>query len=135
MYFSLSLAALIGSASSAVLWDGRFNNFKASSDLGSWSWSNQVGPYQYYIVSLPVPLSCRCEVLIRAAWVGLDNLLHQPRSIIQKPRRHKQYPRRQIHLGQHLFLERADNAPDGTDPPNNSSHQQGNSVVPFQYHA
>ncbi|KAN0108440.1 glycoside hydrolase family 131 protein [Hyaloscypha variabilis] len=49
MYFSLSIAALIGSASSAVIWDGRFNDFKSSSDLSSWSWSNQVGPYQYYI--------------------------------------------------------------------------------------
>lgn len=32
-----------------ILWDGRFNEFTSSSDLNTWSWSNQVGPYQYYI--------------------------------------------------------------------------------------
>ncbi|KAK3370896.1 hypothetical protein B0T24DRAFT_627344 [Lasiosphaeria ovina] len=32
-----------------VLWDGRFNDFTASTDLEKWSWGNQVGPYQYYI--------------------------------------------------------------------------------------
>ncbi|KAI8628650.1 hypothetical protein F5Y19DRAFT_108903 [Xylariaceae sp. FL1651] len=36
-------------ASAAVIWDGRFNDFSTSSDLNKWSWSNQVGPYQYYI--------------------------------------------------------------------------------------
>lgn len=35
--------------SAAVLWDGRFNDFTSSADLNKWSWSNQVGPYQYYI--------------------------------------------------------------------------------------
>jgi len=35
----------------AILWDGRFNDMTSSSELDSWSWSNQVGPYQYYIVS------------------------------------------------------------------------------------
>lgn len=34
-----------------VLWDGRFNQ-KTIDDLDEWSWSNQVGQYQYYIVSL-----------------------------------------------------------------------------------
>ncbi|TVY16044.1 hypothetical protein LARI1_G004922 [Lachnellula arida] len=33
----------------AILWDGRFNDMNSSSELDSWSWSNQVGPYQYYI--------------------------------------------------------------------------------------
>ncbi|TVY46510.1 hypothetical protein LOCC1_G001902 [Lachnellula occidentalis] len=32
-----------------ILWDGRFNDMTSSSELDSWSWSNQVGPYQYYI--------------------------------------------------------------------------------------
>lgn len=32
-----------------ILWDGRFNNFTTSADLNNWSWSNEVGPYQYYI--------------------------------------------------------------------------------------
>jgi len=50
MLFSVALAALVGSASSAILWDGRFNTFSSSTDLNNWSWSNQVGPYQYYIV-------------------------------------------------------------------------------------
>jgi hypothetical protein len=51
MYFSLAVvAALAGSATSTVLWDGRFNTFTSSADLLLWSWSNEVGPYQYYIV-------------------------------------------------------------------------------------
>jgi len=49
MRFSLAVAALAGSASGAILWDGRFNDFSSSADLSTWSWSNQVGPYQYYI--------------------------------------------------------------------------------------
>src|SRR4051812_47448875 len=36
-------------AQGAVLWDGRFNDFTSAKDLNTWSWSNQVGPYQYYI--------------------------------------------------------------------------------------
>ncbi|KAI1078924.1 hypothetical protein F5B20DRAFT_546680 [Whalleya microplaca] len=32
-----------------LLWDGRFNDLTSSTDLNNWSWSNQVGPYQYYI--------------------------------------------------------------------------------------
>ncbi|KAH8880451.1 hypothetical protein GQ53DRAFT_737031 [Thozetella sp. PMI_491] len=36
-------------ASGAVIWDGRFNDLKTAQDLATWSWSNQVGPYQYYI--------------------------------------------------------------------------------------
>ncbi|CZT05121.1 related to endoglucanase c [Rhynchosporium agropyri] len=49
MHFSVALAALIGSASSAIIWDGRFNSFSTSAEISNWSWSNQVGPYQYYI--------------------------------------------------------------------------------------
>jgi hypothetical protein len=36
-------------ATAKVLWDGRFNDFTSSVDLNKWSWSSQVGPYQYYI--------------------------------------------------------------------------------------
>ncbi|KAI2636357.1 hypothetical protein GGS26DRAFT_491764 [Hypomontagnella submonticulosa] len=43
------ISALATIASAAVLWDGRFNDMSASSDLNKWSWGNQVGPYQYYI--------------------------------------------------------------------------------------
>ena len=46
-------AVLLSYISSAlagtVLWDGRFNNMTASTDLNNWSWSNQIPPYQYYI--------------------------------------------------------------------------------------
>ncbi|KAI9048590.1 hypothetical protein LZ554_007423 [Drepanopeziza brunnea f. sp. 'monogermtubi'] len=50
MRFSVSyFAALVGVASSSIIWDGRFNTFASSTDLNNWSWSNQVGPYQYYI--------------------------------------------------------------------------------------
>ncbi|KAI0133726.1 hypothetical protein BJ170DRAFT_174623 [Xylariales sp. AK1849] len=44
------LASLAGVASAGtVLWDGRFNDLTSAEDLNNWSWSNQVGPYQYYI--------------------------------------------------------------------------------------
>ncbi|KAI0128484.1 hypothetical protein BJ170DRAFT_693332 [Xylariales sp. AK1849] len=46
MRSTLLLAPL---ASAAVIWDGRFNDLTTSADLNNWSWSNQVGPYQYYI--------------------------------------------------------------------------------------
>ncbi|KAK4224765.1 hypothetical protein QBC38DRAFT_532133 [Podospora fimiseda] len=38
-----------GPSQASLLWDGRFNTFTSSKDLNAWSWSNQVGPYQYYI--------------------------------------------------------------------------------------
>lgn len=48
--------ALLSSVSLAVagtvLFDGRFNDMTSSSELDAWSFSNPVGPYQYYIVSL-----------------------------------------------------------------------------------
>jgi hypothetical protein len=44
------LAGLAASASAGtILWDGRFNDLNSSTDLNNWSWSNEVGPYQYYI--------------------------------------------------------------------------------------
>jgi hypothetical protein len=52
MLFNLPLAALVGSASAAILWDGRFNDMSSSSALNNWSWSNQIAPYQWYIVSI-----------------------------------------------------------------------------------
>ncbi|KAH8685905.1 hypothetical protein BGZ60DRAFT_477608 [Tricladium varicosporioides] len=48
MRFSLAFFATAVKAGT-ILWDGRFNDFTSSADLNTWSWSNQVGPYQYYI--------------------------------------------------------------------------------------
>ncbi|KAH6879414.1 hypothetical protein B0T10DRAFT_413105 [Thelonectria olida] len=42
-------ASLAGLAAAEILWDGRLNDLESAKDLESWSWSNQVGPYQYYI--------------------------------------------------------------------------------------
>jgi hypothetical protein len=50
MFYCLALAALAGSVSGTILWDGRFNDMNSSTDLNLWSWSDEVGPYQYYIV-------------------------------------------------------------------------------------
>ncbi|KAL1722795.1 hypothetical protein EV715DRAFT_246786 [Schizophyllum commune] len=50
--FQLSLIALLGVASvraGSVLWDGSFDQFESTADIDKWSWSNQVGPYQWYI--------------------------------------------------------------------------------------
>ncbi|PSK46239.1 Histone transcription regulator 3 [Elsinoe australis] len=51
MFYSTALlSALVGTvAAGNILWDGRFNDLTSSADLEKWSWSNQVGPYQYYI--------------------------------------------------------------------------------------
>ncbi|KAI6878649.1 glycoside hydrolase family 131 protein [Hortaea werneckii] len=51
MFTSTSvLVALVGSVSAGnVLWDGRLNEYSSSAFLDDWSWSNAVGPYQYYI--------------------------------------------------------------------------------------
>jgi len=49
MLFSLVLVAFAGSALGTILWDGRFNDLTQSTDLNQWSWSDQTGPYQYYI--------------------------------------------------------------------------------------
>jgi hypothetical protein len=52
MFRSLALLGSIGSAAAGtILWDGRFDDTTAT-DLAEWSWSNQVGQYQYYIVCL-----------------------------------------------------------------------------------
>lgn len=49
----LSPSALLAIApalvNAAVIWDGRFNDLSSSADLDKWSWSNQVGAYQWYI--------------------------------------------------------------------------------------
>ncbi|KAL2016988.1 hypothetical protein VTK56DRAFT_2707 [Thermocarpiscus australiensis] len=52
----MKFAVLAGLAANAlsvsagtILWDGRFNDLTSSTDLNKWSWSNEVGPYQYYI--------------------------------------------------------------------------------------
>ncbi len=43
------LALAASTASASILWDGRANAYQSSAFLSDWSWSNQVGPYQYYI--------------------------------------------------------------------------------------
>ncbi|KAH8786129.1 hypothetical protein BGZ57DRAFT_1014739 [Hyaloscypha finlandica] len=48
-FFNYVLLLLHRGPDRVCLCDGRFNNFKASSDISPWSWLNQVGPYQYYI--------------------------------------------------------------------------------------
>ncbi|ORY61703.1 uncharacterized protein BCR38DRAFT_459513 [Pseudomassariella vexata] len=49
MKFSSTLPFAAGVSAGTVLWDGRFNSYASSADLTEWSWSNQVGEYQYYI--------------------------------------------------------------------------------------
>ncbi|RKU44249.1 hypothetical protein DL546_006643 [Coniochaeta pulveracea] len=50
MKVSYLLPALAATTThAALLWDGRFNDLSSAKDLNTWSWSNQVGPYQYYI--------------------------------------------------------------------------------------
>ncbi|KAJ9152173.1 Carbohydrate-binding module family 1 protein [Coniochaeta hoffmannii] len=49
MKFPVLLPLLAPLSRAAVLWDGRFNDLSSAKDLNTWSWSNQVGPYQYYI--------------------------------------------------------------------------------------
>ncbi|KAK5137977.1 hypothetical protein LTR08_005774 [Meristemomyces frigidus] len=45
-----ALLALVGSATAGtILWDGRANAYQSSAFLDDWSFSNEVGPYQYYI--------------------------------------------------------------------------------------
>ncbi|TDZ36049.1 hypothetical protein C8035_v009026 [Colletotrichum spinosum] len=48
--WNLASAALLATrAQCAIIWDGRFNDLTASTDLDKWSFANAVGPYQYYI--------------------------------------------------------------------------------------
>ena len=46
---ALVLFVFAASANSKLLWDGRLNAYQSAAFLEKWSWSNQVGPYQYYI--------------------------------------------------------------------------------------
>jgi hypothetical protein len=48
MLRSLALSGSIGAAAAGtILRDARFNNLNSSTDLNDWSWSSEVGPYQY----------------------------------------------------------------------------------------
>ncbi|MCJ1306779.1 hypothetical protein MMC25_000422 [Agyrium rufum] len=50
MVRTLALSSLFSTAlAGTVLWDGRFNGISGSAQLATWSWSNEVGPYQWYI--------------------------------------------------------------------------------------
>jgi len=40
---------LLSTARCSVVWDGRFNDYSTSTDIDTWSWSNEVGDYQWYI--------------------------------------------------------------------------------------
>lgn len=46
---SVLAANIVSVSAGTILWDGRFNDLTSSTDLDSWSFSNEVGPYQYYI--------------------------------------------------------------------------------------
>ncbi|KAI0601067.1 carbohydrate-binding module family 1 protein [Biscogniauxia sp. FL1348] len=45
----LALASSQLGACGTILWDGRFNDMESATDLDKWSWSSQIGPYQWYI--------------------------------------------------------------------------------------
>ncbi|KAI1502185.1 hypothetical protein F5X99DRAFT_169606 [Biscogniauxia marginata] len=45
----LALASSHPAICGTILWDGRFNDMESAADLDEWSWSNQVGSYQWYI--------------------------------------------------------------------------------------
>ncbi|KAI5818671.1 carbohydrate-binding module family 1 protein [Pyronema omphalodes] len=50
MQFLYLLPLLLSAANAGtVIWDGRFNDYSTATDLNKWSWSNQVGSYQWYI--------------------------------------------------------------------------------------
>jgi len=44
-----ALALFASSASASKIWDGSFSSYSSSSDFDKWSWSNEVGEYQWYI--------------------------------------------------------------------------------------
>ncbi|KAF8863660.1 hypothetical protein BDZ45DRAFT_722400 [Acephala macrosclerotiorum] len=44
----VALSSILSEVSGAVLWGGRFSSSSLTT-IGSWSWSNQQGPYQYHI--------------------------------------------------------------------------------------
>ncbi|OBT50484.1 hypothetical protein VE04_08188 [Pseudogymnoascus sp. 24MN13] len=76
MLKALSILASVGSAlAGTILWDGRMNDFTSSADLNKWSWSNQVGPYQYYIhgsgaLADYVNLGAKISLTSTAYWNG-----------------------------------------------------------------
>ena len=131
MLFSLAIAALAGSASSTILWDGRFNGMSSSTDLLEWSWSDEVGPYQYYIVCpgfYPILLQ-----LIPPARLRKRNILRQSLSFLQEPGRFGQHSRSQNHTRQYFILEWTDNAKNGVDSPDDCRYKLGEGVVSFQH--
>ena len=132
MLSSLVLFNSIGLAfGGTVLWDGRFNDMTSSSALNDWSWSNQAGPYQYYIVGVPLYSYCDWILQSNLARYWKCDLLRQPRFHLQEPSRHQQQPRCKNHIGQHLVLEWANNEKNRTHPPNHNSHRLRNCLLPF----
>ncbi|GJE98515.1 carbohydrate-binding module family 1 protein [Phanerochaete sordida] len=53
MKFSVGIASVLGFIAGAkagtVIWNGSFNNYPTVSTFDNWSWSNEVGAYQWYI--------------------------------------------------------------------------------------
>lgn len=136
MLKALSILASVGSAlAGTILWDGRMNDFTSSADLNKWSWSNQVGPYQYYIVSPPSPLPQSHHSHTPPARLRRRHRLRQPLAQLQEPRRQRLHAGRQNKPNQHRLLERAEHAPHRVDPADHRGHQQREGLLPFQHHA
>lgn len=89
-------AFLVSSAmAGTILWDGRFNNLTSSTDLNNWSWSNEVGPYQYYIVCLGTHVVMTGLILIETAWPLSRHSICQSFAVIQKSCRLREQARRE----------------------------------------
>ncbi len=80
--FSVALAG-------TILWDGRFNDMTSSTELDDWSWSDQTGPYQYYIVRLKNLLVG--DLLMVIARYRERAFICQPGLDIQESCGHRQY--------------------------------------------
>ncbi|KAJ3479555.1 hypothetical protein NLI96_g8972 [Meripilus lineatus] len=48
-FLALAAAALGGVRAGTTVWSGSFNPFTSAADFDKWSWSSQVGTYQWYI--------------------------------------------------------------------------------------
>lgn len=44
-----ALGLIAGTKAGTVIWNGSFNNYPTVSTFDNWSWSNEVGAYQWYI--------------------------------------------------------------------------------------
>lgn len=46
---TLTALAALASVRATTLWSGSFSYYNSSADFDTWSWSNEVGEYQWYI--------------------------------------------------------------------------------------